>query len=216
MGGHVYARISGHGLTIIPRVPFRYERLADGLRLAHESPQGLRSVLLDRRGNVTLEGATAALEEVADVVDGPALADWRIESSTFTASWPEGFALYSRSKSPGYELVGDGGTLVFPQGPLEGPLPPDERFAAPGQRIVATGVFADSIRAIELAYEHEGQEWTQRHYFVPFGRRTIIVTAQAVARLGNALAPIAERFALSIEPFEGDARSLDELRKDRS
>jgi len=115
--------------------------------------------------------------------DGPAETSWKIETPGFTCAWPDHMKitiLPHRLNRWEFELArGEG--VVFLRGPLVGAseTPAPHNLIAPGQRIVASDMSSDETW-LELAYEHEGKPWRQKHrYSVPAPMTVVLVTAQA-------------------------------------
>lgn len=215
MGTHVFARISGHGLTLIPLSPYRFERTggsaADAVRLTRQVPGGERAVTvtprpLPRPGapQVACAPGTGSLEEVGGLQEGPWLKQWRIETALFTLAWPEGLALQSArddSRPPAFELHGEQGAFMFFQGPFsEQRLPALQRMAGLGQRVVATGE-GPRHRWVELAYRHEGRDWVQRHALIELRPgSTLVLSAQAPAEVAERTMALMEEAARSVQP----------------
>lgn len=187
---HVHARLAGHGVTVVPQVPFRFERhggrggdaVVATWRPAAGLPRRLVLVPGEAGCRVELGAGVAAAAEVAEVAAGPARAAWRIETSAFSMGWPEGFVLQSGpdpASPPGFDLVAPGGVLLFPQGPFPAAALAGRRaLAGPGQRVVGEGE-EPGAGWIELAYTQELTPWRQRHALVPVGARILLVTLQA-------------------------------------
>ena len=214
MGTHVFARLSGHGLTLIPLHPYRFERATAGaagaVRLRHDASDGARVVTvtprpLPRPGppRVACAPGTASVDEVGGLQEGPWLDHWRIETALFTVAWPEGLALQSAkddSRPPGFELHGEQGAFMFFQGPLSDErLPPLPRMAGLGQRVVATGE-GPRHRWVELAYRHEGRDWVQRHALIALRPgSTLVLSAQAPAEVAARTMALMEEVAGSVQ-----------------
>src|SRR4051794_8052276 len=98
--GHVLARVSGFGWTVVPFFPFRFEHVA-----------GNESALRVQRGGATPKGATVSFEasgprvdlspgtpsaaEVCDLTPSKVAGDFRVETGVFTIGWPAGFDIVS-------------------------------------------------------------------------------------------------------------------------
>jgi len=187
---HVFARLAGHGVTVVPQVPFSFERHGgrggDAVVATHRPAAGLprRLVLVPHAAGcrVELGAGVAAAVEVADVGAGPGAASWSIETTAFAMGWPEGFALQSSpapETPPGYDLVAPGGVLLFPQGPFPaGRVGDRQALVGPGQRVVGEGA-EGGVDWIELAYRHEQTAWRMRHALVPLGATALVLTLQA-------------------------------------
>jgi len=215
VGTHVFARLSGHGLTLIPLSPYRFERAggsaADAVRLTHAVPEGTRAVTVTPRPmprpgapRVACAPGTASLEEVGGLQEGPWLDHWRIETALFTLAWPEGLALQSARddhRPPAFELHGEQGALMFFQGPFGAEkLPPLARMAGLGQRVVATGE-GPRHRWVELHYRHEGRAWVQRHALIDLRPgSTLVLSAQAPEEAARRTMAQMEEVARSVQP----------------
>ena len=179
--GHVLARVIGFGCTVLPRAPYRLAQRAEG-GVALEIRHGEREVvLLLRQGarSFTLGPGVTEVGQVVDVSDGPAHDHWRIETSVFSARWPDGFVLASSPDgSSMFDLFGPDDALMFLQGPfaLER-LPPLERLAAPGQAMVGIGV-TSGVPFVELSYTHDGTPWRQWHHRIEHATTAVVLTTQ--------------------------------------
>jgi hypothetical protein len=186
----VHARLAGHGVTVVPRAPFAFERHGgrggDAVVVSHFPAGGLprRLVLVPEAGGcrVDLGAGVAAPAEVADVAAGSGAAFWTIETSAFSMGWPDGFVLRSGpapEEPPGFDLIAPGGVLLFPQGPYPTERVADRRaLIGPGQRVVGEGV-VDGAGWIELSYTHEATPWRQRHAVIPVRASALVLTLQS-------------------------------------
>jgi hypothetical protein len=182
MNQHVFTRIAGFRLCVIPRVPFRICR-ADaepgGIDVEYHSLNGGRFArLLPKDGGYTslLDDRTESLFDVLDVEPGPDLDYWRLETTVFTCAWPEGYALHSNNspEAPGpFDLVGGNDEVIYVQHPRQ--LPAIEEMCAPNQSIKQLVKDSDS-EWIELEYTHEGSPWFQRHEIVSLPEQRVAVT----------------------------------------
>lgn len=204
MAHHVYARVSGFGWSALPRAPFRLERVPHhpALLLAeHQSAGGPRRAKIDLARPepvVELDDGTLDLAEVLELAAGPAPECWRIDTSVFSANWPEGFAVRSTSEPPGFDLVGPDGTLIFLQGPFEREqLPLPRQMAGDGQIVRRHG-----RDWVELDYRQEGAPWRQAHRLVAFGPYAIVVSSQAPAAWHPLVDAAAAALGASIAPAE--------------
>lgn len=172
---HLLTVVSGYGLRVLPMTPCRVSR--------GPGPRELDVTLPGRSGRLVADGTGGWLGKIdADLmrVDaGPVDGDWQLETGRFRCAFPAGFELCSvevHSPSP-FDLVGPGGILIFVQSPL--PLPSPAQLAEPGRKLT------DSGRTwVELAYEHEGAAWWQRHEIVD----AMVFTAQAPVAAKDAAA----------------------------
>jgi hypothetical protein len=204
---HVFARLSGHGLTLIPINPYRFERAgADAVVLTRSGPEGTRAVTVTPTGGepqVQCAPGTASLDEVGGLQEGPRLDHWRIETALFTLAWPAGLALVSAKddrRPPAFELHGPAGSFMFFQGPFaEQKLPPLERMAGLGQSVARTGEGARH-RWVELTYRHEGRPWVQRHALIALRPgHTLVLSAQAPAEVAEQVMAQMEEVARSVQ-----------------
>ncbi len=180
---HVFTVISGFGLRVIPRAPYRASLgpNSNELDVEHDSPDGGRfaRVVADREGGYTskIDAATASLRDVVDVEAGPKLDRWHLDARWFLAPLPRGFALHSvaaDSPSP-FDLVGPNDCLIFAQSPQQ--VPDIATLCGPGQTILDRG--ADWL---EVAYVHEGSSWWQRHQIAAVSPKQLLFTAQALEK----------------------------------
>jgi hypothetical protein len=210
MAPHVYARLSGFGWTLLPLAPFWFERVPGRPRSVlarHESPAGPRqaTVSLDGvRPAAELVPGTTDLAEVLDLLEGPGLDRWRVETTVFTCLWPEGFALASASSpGPPFDLHGPGESLVFVQGPLAvARLPPLAGVAGQTVRRQGRSSLGDWV---ELEYQHGGLPWRQTHRVVEDGQGyALVVSAQSPEAWAGLTDAAAEEVASSLAPYRGD------------
>jgi hypothetical protein len=177
---HVLARLNGYGIQLVPYWPYRFIRSAGddprAVSVVRATPDGGVTVRVDAHRPKTVDG-------VVDVATEPSPDGWRVETSVFTAPWPDGFDMASptdASDRVSFYLHGADGAMIFPQGPLLNErLPEPEALTAEGQRIINQDI-VDDIRVVELTYEHEGEGWWQSYWMIPWTPgRTLIFTAQA-------------------------------------
>lgn len=205
--GHVFARLTGFGLTLVPIWPYNFRR----------SPHTPGTVSVTRWVGETAQTATVtgggdspaialtgveAVDQVVDVLEGPDERVWRIETSPYSVEWPEGFEIDSPpagDNSSPFHLWGPNGSLIYPQGPLKRErIPSLTELAGPGQTIIARQN-GPGFDAVDLAYEHEGADWRQSHHLVPFGAdRVLIITAQSPAAHAALTRQAAEIVARSV------------------
>lgn len=176
---HVFVRVSGHGRSLLPHWPYRFARDADAVVVTRLTSHGEHHARIGPEDRTSLDG-------VVDILDGPSTPEWVIETTGFSCRWPHGFTIESTTDPADhvkFYLYGTGKGAIFPQGPTDDP-PAD--WATPGQRIVDKFEVPGDIRVVELAYVHEGSDWWQSHWLVPYaGAKTLIITAQSpVAEAG--------------------------------
>jgi hypothetical protein len=207
MPGHAFVRISGFGWTLLPAIPCRFEQLpgkAPGLRVLRcDQGRTHRAVLQFGIGEPRIELApgTSSLKEVAEIVAGPAVESWRIETSLYSHAWPKAFVVESLgSVEPAlYHLDGPDEALIDVQGPFTADkLALMGDFSAPGQKAVRQGKTAGHTW-YELAYEHDGRPWRQRQYVVAAwpDAAFVVVSAQAPQTREAVLAAAADEIASS-------------------
>jgi hypothetical protein len=163
-GHHVFTVVSGFGLRVIPRAPYRlvHGPGAQELDIHHTSVEGPRFARLIADGvrgyKSKIDQYTHSLADVLSVEKGPVQGAWQLETHQFRLVFPENFALHSvpgDSPSP-FDLVGPEQTLIYVQAPAK--MPSLTGLCGPGQKVSQTG-----SNWIELIYEHEGNRWWQRH-----------------------------------------------------
>ncbi|GAA0933986.1 hypothetical protein GCM10009557_95180 [Virgisporangium ochraceum] len=156
--GHVFARLAGYGMAVVPHWPYTVER--DG--------GGSDAVRVTRWSATGPEHAVVTTDRAPDV------------------RWPVGFRLES-GNDPGdrtlFYLLGGADEAIFPQGPVPRVrLAAPDALAAPGQTVVDRRVDGDGVGVTELGYEHGGEPWWQAHWTVAWDEhRFLVVTAQAPA-----------------------------------
>ena len=168
-------------------------------------PQGrlFARVIPDNGGyHSKIDQCTKSLSDVVDVQRGPAIDEWRIETSIFTCCWPHGYQLCSNNfpDDPGpFDLVGVNNKLIFIQKPKV--LSRIEEMAAPNQTIVDTHRSTES-EWIELEYDHDGESWRQRHEVVLLLDERFVVTVQSPSDSMEAAVDAARQVARSLRPAE--------------
>jgi hypothetical protein len=183
------ARLAGHGITVVPHVPFALERHGgrggDAVMVTHRPAGGLplRVVLIPEPGRCRIEPVGGVRPEaVAHIGPGQAAVAWAIEAPAFAMDWPEGFVLQSSpapGQAPGFDLVAPGGLLLYPRGPLEATRAPWEgALAGPDQRVLSSGT-EGATRFVELADRREMTPWRLRHVAVPLGEAFLYLSLQA-------------------------------------
>ncbi len=213
MSHPVFARLSGFGWALVPFFPFLFERVPNrprSVRAWHYAATGTRQAtvsLNDKHPSVELGDETTRLEGVLDLVEAPALDDWRIETTVFSIRWPEFFAMQSspEATAPGFDLHGPDGTLLYIQGPLSpARLPALTSMAGPGQTVRRHG-HSPRWAWVELDYTHNGVPWQQTHRVVSLGSEQIcVVTVQSPERLAGQVDIAAEEVASSLCPYRSE------------
>ncbi|WP_200214641.1 hypothetical protein [Micromonospora coerulea] len=195
--GHVFVRLAGHGLRLVPYWPYRFARAAGPslVEVAVGSWEGERRAVIGP--------GSASVPDVVDVTEGTVTGDWRLEVGPFTLCWPDGFDVQSphdpADHTPCYLIASDQ-AMIFPQGPtpLERLAAPDA-LVAPGQRIVDRRLLGEDIDVVELAYEHDGAPWWQAHWVIPVGgQQALIFTGQAPVEESGLLRVAGDRMAVTL------------------
>lgn len=204
--GHVFARLTGFGLTLVPIWPYNFKRsphTPDSVTVTHWAGETAQTATVTGTGDVPAVVVTGVetADQVVDVLHGPDERVWRIETSPYSVKWPEGFEIESPPEgddSP-FHLWGPDRSLIYPQGPLNRDrIPPLTELAGPGQTILAQQRLP-AFDAVDLAYQHEGADWRQSHHLVPFSDdRVLIITAQAPADHAHLTRQAAEIVARSV------------------
>jgi hypothetical protein len=212
MSQHVYARLAGHGWILLPLAPFEFERVPTkplAVDVSHEGEDGPRNARIDCETDppiIDLGPATLALAEVLDVLPGPELDEWYIETSAYVCPWPEGFSFIS-SGAPDpavFYLTGPDRSLVFVQGPFPvGRVPAPDAMVGPGQVLLRKGQ-TTSGTWVEIGYTYEGQPWRQWHRVVARGDSALVVTAQGPVCHVGLVEAAAVTVAEGLMPYEDD------------
>jgi hypothetical protein len=105
---------------------------------------------------------------------------------------------------PGFDLVGPAQSLFSIQGPFAtSQLPRLEQMAASGQVITQIGDLAGAAW-VELAYEHNGRSWLQRHHLIPFRPGwVLLLTLQVPALTGIGSITATEELVRTLRPGPG-------------
>lgn len=198
--GHVSVRLSGYQVRLVPYWPYRFARV-------DADPRAVEVTRWTASGPATAVVDTTHPSPVADVVDiedGPSTGSWRIETSVFTALWPDGFSVESSQDAADHTpfyLLSAGRAAIFPQGPLlVERVPAAAGMVGAGQTLVDTWRVG-GIEVVELDYEHEAERWWQSHWRIPHGGQGILIlTAQAPTREVTTTRAAAELVATSVVP----------------
>jgi hypothetical protein len=178
--GHVFARLAGHGVVLVPHWPYTFERPdagpdagsdagSDAVVVTHWRSDGPAKALIDPSDAHTVPG-------IVDVQPGPDHPYWIIETTGLKVAWPVGFRVES-SVEP-YCLLGEHDASITIQGPAH-ITDPDVLIAA-GQTVLARRTMALGVQVLELAYEHEREPWWQGVYLYPRkDGRALVFTAQS-------------------------------------
>lgn len=209
MPQHVYARVSGFGLTVIPFAPFqmiRSDEVDHALDIQHSQQQHrlFARVIPDGDGRYKSQigQATESLYDVADIAPGPHSTDWVIETSVATCRWPAGYELCSNNfpDDPGpFDLIGPYQELIYTQQPRR--MPDVKDMCAPGQTVLDIQ-HTPASDWIELQHSHEGAMWFQRHEVVKTLQHPMAVTSQCRAEFRTGTTAAARQVAESLTDFE--------------
>lgn len=173
MALHVLARLTGFGLVVVPKEPYRIDRVTDAPETTLRVWHGDETAVAD----VSRESST----ELVEVVRGGPMTEWRIETGVMSCAWPHGFALSSDPDglSP-FILFGPEDAMIWIAGPIEpAKATPIERLATDDQVIRAVAEAGDNAR-IDVDYEHDGERWWQRRYVIAWGEdRALVLSGQS-------------------------------------
>ncbi|MER7283858.1 hypothetical protein ABT369_56545 [Dactylosporangium sp. NPDC000244] len=170
--GHVFARLAGHGLVLMPHWPYTFERPdadSDVVVVTHWRQDGPARAVVDLSDARSVPG-------IVDVEPGPDHPYWVIETTGFKVVWPDGFSVES-TMDP-YCLTGEHDASISVQGPAH--IADPDVMIGEGQTVVARRTMGRGVQVLELAYEHEGEPWWQGVYLYPRkDGRVLVFTAQS-------------------------------------
>jgi hypothetical protein len=194
---HVFVRLSGNGLRLVPYWPYRFSRDGQAVKVACWAAPDVKEVTVDG----------ASVEGIVDVGKGPE-GDWRIETTAFSCAWPQDFTIEAPT-DPGdtirFYLFGPGEELIYPQGPTSTSRKPAE-WAAPGQRFTSVSD-VNGIQVVALSYRHNGVPWRQSHWLIPWANgRTLVITAQSPTAQADRTKAAARMVATSIQRWRDETR----------
>ncbi|MFO0686046.1 MAG: hypothetical protein U0234_28555 [Sandaracinus sp.] len=195
------AWIAGHGLVLVPLVPFEVVSFAgpdDRIALVHHAPGGARSMLVvpDPSGGdahrIAFQPAGIQAGDVVEFVDDDERSPsprWRVVTRALEHPLPARWSAWSTDEAVSWpcELTPRDGAaardaMIYVQGPWGAAhAPPLDAFVAAGMRDAGRERSArgDSVR---LAYTHDGVAWHQiRHRVWLDADAVVLVTAQAPA-----------------------------------
>ncbi len=196
---HAYVRVAGHGLRLVPTAPYAIAAAGNRVEVVAEIDG------VEQRISVSSSTPRGA-HPYGDVLDGPDLDEWRVEvGGVYTVTWPVALQLRSwpePDEPPFFAFGDDAGSVVYAQGPF--PLdrvPALDEMIYEGQREVFRDDAGDTP-LIDLAYDHKGEAWRQRHIvaLLPPGRG-MVITVQARRAVADALGRIGLDVARSIAPY---------------
>jgi hypothetical protein len=197
-----YVQLSGYGASLRPRAPYAIHRVAgEALEVSVEIDGFEQSARVD-----PAPVRAPQREPFGELVPSPRAGPWQIEvGGVYVAPWPQGAAVVSApdpSEPPFFLLRVARGALVYVQGPFPLDAAPSEaQLAGKGQREVARGARGEA-RWIELAYEHGGERWRQRHYLRPLTAGTrITISTQAQVDLAERVHAVADEVVDQLAPY---------------
>ena len=213
MSNHVYIRLAGHGLIVIPRAPYSIirsnecgeagleELSTSAIDVEYFSPDGtlFTRLLPDSNGayRSKVDQYTNSPLDVVDVEAGLVAGDWQVQTSVYSCGWPAGYSIVSNSfpnDSSAFDFRGREDELIFFQTAHQ--IPDVEQFCAPGQRIVHVERSAE-FDSIMLAYEIDSEPHRQCHLVVKLAERHVVCTAQCRAHRADACFEACRSTALS-------------------
>ena len=166
------ARLAGYGVVLVPYWPYTFARSGaapDAVQVTNWREDGPATALVDPADAHSTPG-------VVDVGPGPDHPFWVIETSAFDVAWPSGFSVESTAAP--YCLVGEHESSISVQGPVQVADP--DMLIASGQTVTARRTMRGDVQVVEVAYEHEGEQWWQGMYLLPRkGGRVLVFTAQS-------------------------------------
>jgi hypothetical protein len=201
MSEHVYVRLTGYGVAVVPMPGFMLARVSASdlpLRVASDTAS---AVLSDP------SRAASELQGVADVAPDPAQGGWVLDTGVFSAAWPVGYTVHhDPSGPPGFYLLNGSDAFMFAQGPyITSAMLPLESMTAPGQ-VISDVTREGRIARVTLTYEHEGKVWLQRHHVIALDASiSLVVTLQAPAETAIAALASAAPFIRSVQGSSGAA-----------
>jgi hypothetical protein len=211
MTQHAFARVTGFGLSVIPRAPYRIQyadETSHAIDIEHQSPNGPRFARLipDNGGYKSkIDQHTESLFDVLDVESGPGINQWRIETTIFRCCWPSNYALCSNNfpNDPGpFDLVGTNHEMIYIQRPDN--LPDVAKMCAPHQTVINIERSAES-EWVDLEYDHEGLLWRQRHEVITLLGRRVAVTMQSPSQFADDAVIAARQISRSLTSHENAA-----------
>jgi hypothetical protein len=202
---HVFARLSGHGIVVVPRPHFRIDRVAgapDGtLRIADASGEEIVDLLLVARG----ERSCAK----ADVHRGPRTGAFRIETGITTCAWPRDFALsHDPDDISPFLLLGPREAMVWIAGPIaRAKVEPIEKLVEGSQSVRAVAE-AQGASRIDVDYDHDGERWWQRRYVIAWGdpssETALVISGQARAEDEAQTSAAVDEIERTLAPYRPD------------
>jgi hypothetical protein len=194
---HLFVRITGHGVDLLPAPP--YVVRIDGDRLE------LTGLVGDREEHTMVAAGGDLDPDLGELTEG-AFGPWRVEvGGVYSIDWDGELVLVSAPEPdrPPFCMFSDlAGSLVYVQGPMPvARVPAREAMRAEDQQVVDRG--EEPGPWIDLAYDHEGVAWRQRHLRRDFGaEHAVVVTTQARAEAAERIHAAADRLAVAVAPYQ--------------
>lgn len=170
-----------------------------------EAPEGWVVYRMGPRGaEIRLRaGLLPRLDADGSLLEGPPGDEWTVETTVFRCAWPQGLTLASTepgAPSP-FEFYGPEASVIFMQGPYaREQLPELEQMVAPGQNVLGIGS-TGGAQYVDVAYEHDGVQWRQRHVVLALSKtHAMVLTAQAHERHMAQMAGHADVVVASFRP----------------
>lgn len=155
----------------------------------------------DDDGTRAVLGESKTLGNLADISEGSETRQWELTSAKgYTGRWLEGYNVLVTDDSSTwpFELIGHDGSMVYVRGPMPADRVPNaEDLAVQDQRLVRDETDSDNPW-VELAYDHDGQEWRLSYHFVELDNATLAVCTQVSADGAEAAQERASEFAASL------------------
>lgn len=192
------ARLQGFGAIVVPKAPYRLERVEDApdttLRILRED----RSEVVDVRELARGEATT----DLADVSEGDPRQSWRIETGVVTCAWPQGFALsWDPDELSPFLLLGPDDAMIWLAGPVDqAKTTPIEKLVVEGQTVRAVAE-AGANERIDVDYVIDGERWWQRKYVIAWDEgQALVITAQARVEVEELTAAAVDAIEASLAP----------------
>jgi hypothetical protein len=153
-------------------------------------------------GTRVVLGDSKDLGDLGELASGPDKRGWELRSDKgYAGKWVDGYNVLTTDHDTTwpFELVGHDGSMVY----LRGPMPPDripeaDDLAVGDQRLVRNETDGDTP-IVELAYEHDGDEWRlSYHFFEISPQATVAVCCQAKADIAATAQQRAQEFGASV------------------
>jgi len=178
---HVYAWVSGYGLTVIPHGPYRMRFGSYGDNVLEIEHGSLYARITAEGGGYTSQIAdgTASLYDVVHIESGPEDTRWMIETTPYRCLLPADYWLCSTGNDISlFNLVGPHEALIFFQSPKR--MPPVAELVGEGQTVEDMELDGE-VGWIELSYTHDGVPHRQRHTVLRRRPGNLALTVQAPA-----------------------------------